>query len=300
MSKIQATKETYEEFDLAYGLFNDRLFGGALPGALFTLQRNPRSLGFFSHQTFVNRGGVICDEIAMNPSFFATRPVEDTLSTIAHEMAHQEQAYDPEPPRRSYHDKRWGARMKDIGLHPSHTGQPGGKEVGEKMSHYILPDGRFIQVCKELLTTNFGIVWFDRYPSAVGKEFGYAGNVKVFLPTKPGGTPARKGALDVEALSTAGALDQEFVQNDTGARDESEAVVVPVFSPTPIEAGLDIAGIVREKSNAVGSPRKTDASNRQKYVCACHNNIWGKPGLNVNCVDCGKRFVEREGKFAGS
>jgi hypothetical protein len=31
--------------------------------------------------------------------------------------------------------------MKEIGLHPSATGEPGGKETGKHMSHYIVSGG---------------------------------------------------------------------------------------------------------------------------------------------------------------
>jgi hypothetical protein len=43
------------------------------------------------------------------------------------------------PPRRSYHDRQWAATMKEIGLRPSTTGEPGGKETGQSVTHYILP-----------------------------------------------------------------------------------------------------------------------------------------------------------------
>jgi hypothetical protein len=33
--------------------------------------------------------------------------------------------------------------MKRVGLHPSSVGKPGGPELGQKMSHYIVEDGLF-------------------------------------------------------------------------------------------------------------------------------------------------------------
>jgi hypothetical protein len=36
--------------------------------------------------------------------------------------------------------------MKAIGLYPSSTGRPGGKETGHRMSHYIVTCGRFAEV----------------------------------------------------------------------------------------------------------------------------------------------------------
>jgi hypothetical protein len=49
--------------------------------------------------------------------------------------------------------------MKSIGLHPSNTGQPGGKETGGKMSHYIVPDGPFAKAYRELAATGFRLDW---------------------------------------------------------------------------------------------------------------------------------------------
>ena len=34
-------------------------------------------------------------------------------------------------------------------------------------------------------------------------------------------------------------------------------------------------------------------SNRSKYTCECSVNIWGKPGLNVICGTCRKKFIEQ-------
>jgi Transposase len=43
------------------------------------------------------------------------------------------------PPRRSYHDRQCAAKMKEIGLQPSTTAEPGGKETGQSVTRYILP-----------------------------------------------------------------------------------------------------------------------------------------------------------------
>ena len=45
--------------------------------------------------------------------------------------------------RNPYHNAEWAARMKAIGLIPSNTGEPGGRETGQKMTHHIDPDGPY-------------------------------------------------------------------------------------------------------------------------------------------------------------
>jgi hypothetical protein len=44
-----------------------------------------------------------------------------------------------------------------VGLIPSDTGKPAGKQTGQRVSHYIEPDGRFEQVCSELIQSGFDL-----------------------------------------------------------------------------------------------------------------------------------------------
>lgn len=163
------TRETYNELQDAYDFFNRRLFDGELPECLITLQREKRSLGYFQPHTFVRRStGETTDEIAMNPRFFAVRSIRDTLSTLVHEMVHLWQAhFGQEKSRKGYHNKEWADQMERIGLMPSHNGNPGGKRVGEKMSHYIIADGPFDVACTELITEEFQLTWMDRHPATL-------------------------------------------------------------------------------------------------------------------------------------
>jgi hypothetical protein len=49
--------------------------------------------------------------------------------------------------------------MKEVGLMPSKTGEPGGAETGQQMSHYIMDGGQFKKSCKKLLDDGFKISW---------------------------------------------------------------------------------------------------------------------------------------------
>ena len=162
------TDEAYDPLKAAYDLFNARLFGGRLPGCIITYQRQARTYGYFSGQRWDSAGGRLCDEIAMNPGYFKVRSPEDLLSTLVHEMVHQCQECFGKPSRRTYHNKEWARMMKDVGLQPSDTGEPGGKETGQQMSHFIVPGGPFDRACRELLESGFTFVWSDR--AAIGGE----------------------------------------------------------------------------------------------------------------------------------
>ena len=169
------TGELYDELMQAFNHFNRSLFDDVLPAAVITLQRDRKSYGYFSGGRFVRRSGELADEIAMNPSHFAAHPIENTLSTLAHEMAHQWQHHHGKPGRRSYHNKEWAERMVAIGLMPSHTGAPDGKRTGERIDHYIIADGPFAVSCVALLSARFTLNWLDRFavlpaPAAAAEE----------------------------------------------------------------------------------------------------------------------------------
>jgi predicted SprT family Zn-dependent metalloprotease len=163
---VKPTQEAYTELQDAYDFFNARLFDSQLPECLITLQREKRSFGHFQPTSFVRRStGETTDEISMNPRFFATRSIRDTLSTLVHEMVHLWQAHSgQDKSRKGYHNKEWSDQMERIGLMPSNTGQPGGKKVGEKMSHYIIAGGLFDIACNGLITEAFQLSWMDRHP----------------------------------------------------------------------------------------------------------------------------------------
>lgn len=161
---LTPTIESYGELQQAFDHFNKELFEARLPDCLFTLQRKKSTYGYYSPNRFANDHGRKMDEIAMNPQFFAVVPVMQTLQTIVHEMAHLWQQHFGKPGRRGYHNKEWGRKMQEIGLMPSNTGKPGGRQTGEQMADYLIEGGRFEQAAKELLSGEFGITWKDRYP----------------------------------------------------------------------------------------------------------------------------------------
>lgn len=156
------TQCTYDSLTQAYDFFNAKLFDSTLPTCLITMQRKNKAYGYFSGDRFGTRdGNGKTDEIALNPSHFKARTTEQILSTLAHEMAHLRQHHQGKPSRTAYHNKEWAQSMHDIGLIPSDTGAPGGKETGQKVSHYIEPGGKFATVCAELLATGFDLSYVE-------------------------------------------------------------------------------------------------------------------------------------------
>ena len=155
------TRETYDAFLAAYDFFNRALFGGELPNCLITLQRRKRSYGYFSGDRFASIDGQLTDEIAMNPAHFRNRPVHEVLATLAHEMVHLWQHHHGTPGRGRYHNREWAAKMKAVGLQPTDTGEEGGKEIGERVHHLIVPGGPFDRAVTKLAARNFSITWAE-------------------------------------------------------------------------------------------------------------------------------------------
>jgi hypothetical protein len=154
------TRAEYGAFQKAYDFFNRELFGGSLPDVLVTLQRHARAYGYFAPERFTGRTEqTAAHELALNPDGFIGRTDELILSTLAHEMAHVWQQSHGTPPRRSYHDREWAAKMKEIGLQPSTTGEPGGKETGQSVTHYIAPGGAYAAAFAKLKASGFQLHW---------------------------------------------------------------------------------------------------------------------------------------------
>lgn len=175
------TQAEYESFQRAYDFFNEELFGGALPAVLVTLQRKAKSRGYFSAERFAGRSSrETVHELALNPDYFG-RTDEEILSTLVHEMCHLWQHTHGTPPRKSYHDREWAAKMKEVGLFPSLTGDPGGKETGQRVTHYIIPGGAFAASVTRLRATGFALRWQSRV-DVVGRQKKAASKTKYTCP----------------------------------------------------------------------------------------------------------------------
>ena len=145
----------------AHDHFAAALWAGLdMPRPVFVWQRKKGSRGHFHGQLWQAAGrNVAADEISLNPDTMEARSDEELLSTLVHEMCHQWQHHHGDASRPGYHNKEWADEMERIGLMPSSTGEPGGKRVGQKMSHYILDCGAFEEACKALAASGWEFPW---------------------------------------------------------------------------------------------------------------------------------------------
>ena len=184
------TKEVYDPLQRAFDHFNAQLFDGQIPRCLLTIQRNgARVYGYYSPYRFVGRAAQTCDEIAMNPMYFACRPKAEVLATLVHEMVHAWQQHFGKPGRGRYHNAEWASKMKSVGLYPSATGAPGGEETGDSMSHYIVSDGRYHRAAREPALEDLVLEWSE---AKVARQLvGGPGSV-----TNSGASPASRTSYD--------------------------------------------------------------------------------------------------------
>lgn len=153
----------YAALQRAFEHFNADLFEDKLPHCLITLRSASRVYGYHHAERFISPTGERIDELGLHPGYFTLRPIELVLSTLAHEMVHHWQQHFGTPSPSNAHNQEWSKKMESLGLMPTNTGLPGGKRTGRSLSHYILPEGRFMTSCKQLVETGFTIPWLDRH-----------------------------------------------------------------------------------------------------------------------------------------
>ena len=158
---LRPTQDTYDALQKAYDEANYALFEDQLPNCLITLQRRARTMGYFSPKRFARGDGRHTHEMALNPAYFHECELIDTLSVLAHEMVHVWQEHFGKPGRGRYHNREFAEKSKSLGLYPSDTGEAGGKETGDRMSHYIIEGGVFERFAQSLITSGFVIEWTE-------------------------------------------------------------------------------------------------------------------------------------------
>lgn len=141
----------FKTLDDLYRFYNQAIFGGTLSDCIVNMSRHGGAYGFFAANRWrgENEAKKIIHEISINPDFMNREDIE-WHSTLVHEMCHLWQEDFGKPSRGGYHNRQWADKMVQVGLMPTDTGEPGGKQTGQYVTHYIIPDGRFEQVFKTL------------------------------------------------------------------------------------------------------------------------------------------------------
>jgi len=236
------TTRQFQTLDDLYAFYNVQLFGASLPECIVNLSRRPRSRGFFVPNLWVavyeENHQDHSHEISLNPDYLLRPPI-DWHSTFVHEMVHLWQHEFGKPARAYFHNREWVNKMEAIGLIPSDTGKPGGKQIGQSISHYIDPAGLFQKIFNSLDATDLEALSLHYLPVA---------------------------SLEYHKETITGADDDSQTQYSSSSGTEQ----------TP---------------DADTPPKKSKSGIRLKYTCPCGNNVWGRSGLLIHCLECDDNYT---------
>ncbi len=193
------------------------------------------------------------DELGLHPGFFTLRPVEEVLSTLVHEMVHHWQDRLGSPSRSNPHNRQWASKMREIGLEPSATGLPDGKDTGMHMSHYIQPEGAFMRACRDLLAQGFELQWFDRH-----------------IPRTSYDSNSRQQALQ-----------------EAGVVLEVSPPPVQTIAPSPAVTAAPTAPQAEPLLPPIILPQPPRPVDRVRYTCpTCQLKAWAREGVDIHCGAC--------------
>jgi predicted SprT family Zn-dependent metalloprotease len=144
--------DLYGELRTLYDACNAQFFANKLPPVMILLRPRRGTFGYFqkacwghmpmSTESFIN--GQSVHAIALNSTLLPRAGEEEIVSTLVHEMCHLwQECFGERKPPKPYHNREWAAKMVSLGLMPSSTGQPGGKQLGKSISEYRLVGGLF-------------------------------------------------------------------------------------------------------------------------------------------------------------
>jgi len=262
-TKHKPTEELYSLLQTVYDRFNTELFRSKLPDVVLTLQREKNTMGYFSRDRwFRSKSNERVHEIAINPAYFANFPLIEVLQTMAHEMCHLYQHEHGTPGRGRYHNAEFAQMMENIGLVASSTGRPGGKRTGQQISDYPIEGGRFAAVCLALHNNGFFLPWVDRFPATKRPPSLDQNQADAKPNYRPGQMSAEQHAYHQYQSASLEVLYVDLVPPNLA----SEIVSLP------------------DKEKMAKRHSKT------KYHCDCGINIWGKPGLSIQCNLCRSDF----------
>lgn len=167
MKENTPTSKFYGLLQFLFDYYNEHLFESMINDCMIVITRKKNVAGYYIPKRWLDskKGIESVDELALNPTMFHKYPMTEICQTIVHEMVHAWQQTYGKPSRRGYHNKEWASKMISIGLIPTDTGKPGGKQTGFFMSDYPEKDGKFLKETEILINSEvFKDLYFDINP----------------------------------------------------------------------------------------------------------------------------------------
>ena len=248
------TREVYEELQRAYDHYNERLFGGQLPECVITLQRDNPRT--YGYFSF-KRFGHLDGAVTDEIALNPTFFAVVPLVETMQTIAHEM-------------THLWQAHFGEPGRRRYHNDQWAAKmeSIGLMPSSTGRPGGKRTGEC------------VADYP-IVGGPF--------LLATEELLTQAfrlswydRFPSQQQVSLAQADVAQEHYADLGGGVPARADLVA----------ANLQVQG--SSTPDQVGGYSVANKSNRVKYSCSCHNQVWGRPGLRLRCEECKKLFEVRD------
>ena len=119
-----------------------KVFGKSLGSVMLRPARHGKAFGYYRPSSWKENEKAPVPEISLCP-YGLNRSPEKVFSTLVHELCHQYQHEHGSPGRAGYHNLEFTKIMQKVGLICSSTGEAGGKQTGDQMTHYIDPNGLY-------------------------------------------------------------------------------------------------------------------------------------------------------------
>jgi hypothetical protein len=207
---------------------------GFLPDVLVTLQRQARSRGYFSPQRFRSRveEALVMNSLLTLNGFLgaqtkkSVRPLRTKWSMFGNRLTAECRA-------RLITIASGAAKMKAIGLHPSATGEPGGRETGQSMTHFILQGGRYSRAFRELQATGFQLHWQSAMAEA-GSRVKRTSKTKLTCPECSQNVWAKPGAQVICGICYSDETEicvMSAREGEEGGEGEGPQAISPAICP---------------------------------------------------------------------
>jgi hypothetical protein len=143
---MKPTQTQFSAYQQVFDYFNSRLFDNSLPNCMLSFTRR-RSIShtLFTTGQWCKNAGSTTPEISLNLKQLSE---DEPIEVVA--MLDWWQERFGQPSRKGYYNREWAEKITTIGLIPSATGLPGGRQTGQGIKHYIEAKGRFEQAFKEM------------------------------------------------------------------------------------------------------------------------------------------------------
>jgi SprT-like family len=259
------TSNQFKTLEDLYQYYNQKLFGGKLANCLVNLSRHGGAYGFFAPKEWIEANA--SNKKTLGPSVVNGRK----KGRVIHEIS-----INPDSMYRT--EKAWHSTLvhEMVHLWQEDWGKPPrqcyhNQQWADKME-------------------SIGLM-----PSATGRIGGVKTGQFMSHYIIPGGEYEKVFAgispEDYKRLTLPYSINRQFM-DDIGLDDEMANALawLKALSPEPVIKGkkVDIYTFLGINRKAA----ETGSSLKIKYSCDCYNNIWGKAGLYIKCMDCGEIFQQ--------